>query len=231
MQAQQAQGIPSPGQPTLGGMTSPQTAEFKKAEPLPIQLPQPAVGLGEGFSNIGLGVGEMPSTYSQEQYDQVNKQYLSSGLDPSRALQQMQLQDQIARERLADIEKASGRQAEFTNYLKQHNPSWSPGDFAVGERLSLQPDVRNIKNDALRENSVKKKVELYQSAKNNLQKNSERKSYDASEHKRQLRNLSSYAKTMMDAGQRDEAEKMLAENAWGPTEIQSILNPLDEKIA
>jgi hypothetical protein len=230
MQAQQAQGVPSPTQPSLGGPTTPHATEFKKAETLPIQLPQPAVGLGEGFANIGLGVGEMPKTYSEDQYKQVNQQYLNANVDPARALQQMQLQDQIARERFQDIERAAGRQAEFTNHLQKANPTWSPGDLAVGERISLLPENRNIKNDALREDRVRKRVELYQGAKDNLKKNSERKSYDASEHNRQVKNLSSYAQTMVNAGQRDEAEQMLAENMWGPTEIQSILNPLDEKI-
>ena len=230
LQGQQAQGISPAGQPTLGGPQTAHGTEFKKAEPLPISLPNPSVGLGEGFSNIGLGVGEIPRTYSEKQYEDVNQQYLSKGLDPARALKQMQLQDQVARERMMDIERAAVRQSEFNDHLRKSNPSWSPNDLSVGERVSLLPEYRNIKNDSLRENAVKKKVELYQGAKHNLQKNSERKSYDSKEHDRQLKNLSSYAKTMVDAGQRDEAEQMLAENDWGPTEIQSILNPLDEKI-
>lgn len=224
LQAQQATGGPVAGQPSLGNAPTPQGLS------LPIPLPPPQENTGAGFDNIGMGVGEMPATYSQDQYKQVNQQYLSAGLDPSHAINEMQRQDQIARERFVDIEKAATRQAQFSEELKSKHPNWSDQDLTVAERLSLSPNLRAIKNDTLRANLVGKQVQLYQAAKDNLRKGSERKTYDTLEHDAQVKNLSHYAKTMVDAGQRDEAERMLAENDWGPVEIQTILNPLPEKV-
>lgn len=226
IQAHQQKQIPLPGQPgNFGTGTS-------SSPNLQLDLPSPSSQLGEGFENIGLGVGQMPSTYSPEQYKQVQQQYLSAGLDPTPALNEMQRQDQIAQQRFADLEKAAGEQAEFSGFLrdKLKDQNLSDQDFAVAERISLNPKVRNMKNFALKADAVRKEMQLFQKAKKGFQESAKRFNFDQKQHNDQIKTLQRDAKVMIDNGQRDLVERDLAQAEWGPVEREKILNPLPESI-
>lgn len=228
--------------PQESGEFSNEISKFsqKNENNLPIPLPQPAFQPYENeLEGIELGRGPIPKTYTPEQYQEVDQQYKSSGLDSSPAIQQMQIQDEAARKQLDDQIKAaetvgnindlrSQQQARVRAKLREHLPELNEADFAIAERISQRPEFRNIKNDNLRAEKVRQEYNLYQSAVDSFNKNSERPSYDDSEHNRQMKNLGNYATTLVKNGQRDLADQILSKNKWGPVEKSKILNPLNE---
>lgn len=233
LQANQQKNIPLPGQPEAFGQgatpTSASSAQFPR---LQMELPKAVTTLGEGFENIGLGVGQMPSTYSPEQYRQVQQQYLSAGLDPTQALNEMQRQDQIAQQRFGDLEKAAVEQAEFSTFMrdKLKDLNLADEDFAVAERASLNPRIRNLKNPTLKADAVRKKMQLFQKAKKGFKDSAERFNFDQNQYNDQIRTLQRDARVMIDNGQRDMVERDLSKAEWGPVEKEKILNPLPESI-
>jgi hypothetical protein len=215
---------------------------LQKRSALPLPIPEADYNPFEGATEgIELGQGPIPKTHSEQQYSQVAQAYRAKGLDPGIALEQMQLEDQVARQRQQDVVRGleteyqaqtlrAQAQDRFRGQLRQALPNLNDADFSVAEQIAQQPHLRAIKNDKLRADQTRKEYNLYEAAKENFRRNSVRRDYDNQEHKRQLNNLASYAKEMVKFGQRDQAERILAENDWGPTEIESILTPLPESL-
>lgn len=207
---------------------------------LPIPLPEPSFQPYENeLEGIELGRGPIPKTYTPEQYQEVDQRYKSAGLDSTPAIQQMQIQDEAARNQLNDQIKAAEtvgninnlraqQQARVRTKLREHLPELNEADFAIAERISQRPEFRNIKNDNLRAEKVRQEYNLYQSAVDSFNKNSERPAYDDSEYNRQMENLGKYAHILVRNGQRDLADQILSNNNWGPVEKSKILNPLNE---
>ncbi|HZY24379.1 MAG TPA: hypothetical protein VFE71_01020 [Bacteroidales bacterium] len=232
-----ASNVPQESAQSSNGMS---TASQKNQSNLPIPLPQPAFQPYENeLEGIELGRGPIPKTYTPEQYQEVDQRYKSSGLDSTPAIQQMQIQDEAARKQLEDQIKAaetvgnindlrSQQQARVRAKLREHLPELNEADFAIAERIAQRPEFRNIKNDNLRAEKVRQEYNLYQSAVDSFNKNSERPAYDDSEHSRQMKNLGQYATVLVRNGQRDLADQILSNNKWGPVEKSKILNPLDE---
>lgn len=210
-------------------------------EQLPMQLPTPtSEPYGDLLEGIELGRGPIPKTYSPEQYDAVTRQYKSSGLDPAPAIRSMQVHDQAARAEIDDMIKGAKtvgdintlraqQQERVRTKLREQLPELNPQDFAIAERISLRPEFRDIKNDALRAEKVKQEYDRYQKAATDFNKVAERSNYNESEYNRQIDQLGNYAKTLVANGQRDLAEQILKNNGWGPVETARILNPLSQQ--
>jgi len=210
-------------------------------EQLPMQLPTPtSEPYGDVLEGIELGRGPIPKTYSPEQYDSVTRQYKSSGLDPAPAIRSMQIHDQAARAEIDDMIKGAKtvgdintlraqQQERVRTKLREQLPELNPQDFAIAERISLRPEFRDIKNDALRAQKVKQEYDRYQKAATDFNKVAERSNYNEPEYNRQVDQLGNYAKTLVENGQRDLAEQILKNNAWGPVETARILNPLSQQ--
>lgn len=219
-----------------------QVANQPQTSSLPIPLPEPAnTSYAEATEGIDLGLGPAPRTYTPEQYRQVAETYTQSGLDPAPAINQMRLEDETSRNQLNDLIKGAQtvanisslrtqRQEQFRNVLRNELPNAKEEDLAVAETIAQKPEFRNIPNDKLRANRVKKEFDLYESSVNNFENSSIRKDYDEREYSRQKQNLGTYAKALVDNGQRDKAERILKENGWGPVEVSEILNPLSKNV-
>jgi hypothetical protein len=237
LQAQGQTGLPKPGQPGLPGTTDVENAVGTQAvsnapgqKQLDFPLPQPAEKLGEGFENIVPGVGVMPNKYSADQYRDITQQYLAKGLDPSFAIDQMQLSDKVADQRFSDIERAAERQAGFSAGFRNQVPGKDENYYNVAERISLNPKYKNIKNDKIRSDLVKKETDLVEKAISNVKTASDRIAFDSKEHERQVDKLKGYAKTYIDNGLRGELEADLAESGWGPVERERIINDLPQEV-
>lgn len=259
MSSQKYGQIPPPGAPggmeatsgmqgAIPGTQQGAAPETQKATPpmtqsqLPLQLPDPMVDPFAGATEgIDLGQGPIPKTYSEDQYRQVAQMYQKSGLDPSPAINLMQQQDQAARAKTQDLLTAAettGRvaqirrqaQEQFRGVLREQLPGLNETDLAVAETIAQKPQYQSIKNDKLRAEQVKKEFDQYQAAVRNFSKSSERQNTDQLLYNTQKKNLSTYAKKMVESGQRDYAEQLLKQNGWGPVETSEILNPLPEKV-
>ena len=236
-------GLPQAAQSAAAGMQQqPQINQPNASANLPIPLPQPSFEpYKDTLEGIELGQGPIPKTYSPEQYQQVNQQYLSSSLDPEPALNAMKMQDDVSRAQLDDMIRGAEtvgkiadlraqQQERVRTKLREHLPELNEPDFAVAERIAQRPEFSGIKNDNLRAQKVKQEYNLYQSALENFKKNSERFNYNKPEYNRQLDQLGHYAEVLVRNGQRDLAEQLLKNNGWGPVETSTILNPLPQNV-
>lgn len=246
-----AQGTPQVG--TQTGLQSGQAGiDQASNQPSPViapkvnlefKLPEPALTpFGQELEGIDLGTGPIPRTYSPEQYRDVANQYKAANLDPTPAIEQMQLEDQASRARLQDIiggaktvsdisQLRRQQQEAFRDILKEQLPNLNEQDFAIAERIAQSPELRKIKNDKIRAEQVRKEFNIYQGQRNNFADAAQRHNYNPSEYDRQKKALHNYAQTMIKYGQRDEAEKILKNDLWGSVETSEILNPLPSNFA
>lgn len=238
--------MPGPGQVLPPQATAANTENVspqqENATNLPFALPQPTVDPTQGaLEETALGMGPIPKTYSPDEYRAVESQYRSANLDPTPAVEAMKRQDEVARQRINDLVSGaktqadlaalrSQRQLEFRNTLREQLSGISEPDLAIAESISQRPEFKKIPNDKLRAEAVSKEYRLYENAKNSFNEIATRSNYDQKEYSRQIENLRSYAQRLIENGQYAEATKILAQNGWGATEIETILNPLNKEI-
>jgi hypothetical protein len=250
--------LPAPGQGTQpaapqAGLTTPvqKGAEGAPVSPtdfnarranLPLAIPEPSEDTTQGaLEETSLGQGPIPKTYTEDDYRNVYQQYASRGMDPSPAINLMKESDAAARAKINDLTNAAKdqaaiaglraeRQAAYRGILSNELPGRDERVLGIAERISQKPEYKKISNDKIRASAVAKEVKAYENAEKSFKEVSERPNYDPTMYEHSKQNLATKAKIMVDAGEYSQADKILADNGWGPVERSEILNPIPKEV-
>lgn len=190
-----------------------------------------------------LGLGPIPSQYTPEQIQKARQQDLAAGFSESPQANAMEKHNENARAQTADLVKAAQshsaiaearakRQADFRDVLQNELGIKDPADLSVAETIAERPEYRKIDNDKIRASRVAEELKKYQAGKDEFTRAANRPNPIVLHHryKQSLDTLGNKARNLIDYGQRDKANQILAENGWSESEISKILNPLSSQI-
>lgn len=222
--------------------TQNQLTQMKNSLPLP--LPEPTMDLfGNAPEDIRYGSGPKPVTYSEDEYRQVEQNYRTNNLDPAPAINFMQRQDEVARNRYNDIlkgvdveynlqEKRAASQTRVRDTLSNQLGIKEPRLLAVADRLGRRKEFASIPDEFRRAEALRSELDKYVGTEAEFKKASMRPNpiFSPEKYSTKKQTMKTMAQRMIDYGQRDEVYKDLAQNGWSETEIANALNPLSEDV-
>lgn len=223
-------------------LTQAQLDQARESLPLPISPPTLDL-FGNAPEDLRYGSGPRPVTYSQEDYSKVERDYRGAGLDPAPAINFMQRQDEIARNRYNDIlkgvdveynlqEKRESAQERVRNTLQNQLGIKEPRLLAVADFLARRPQFAKIPSEFRRAEAIRAELNKYAATESafNVAASRPNPVLFPARYKTQKQTLKNDAQRMIDYGQRDQVYSTLAKNGWSETEIAKILNPLSEPV-
>lgn len=205
-------------------------------------LPQPSTqsNLFQGtLEPTSLGMGPVPAQYDENQIIKARNEDLSAGFPNSPRAETMEKYNQLAQARVESMTRAAEtqasigalsakRQEDFRGVLQNQLGIQDPSKLAVAEMMANEDDTRNIANDVIRAEKVKKKFDPYEAALDEFTRSSARPNglFNRNNYEKSIENLKSKMQPFIKYGQRNEANRILSEKGWSESEIAKITNPL-----
>lgn len=239
----------APQAPSQSPTTNPTSQQFlQQLQQQNPNLPSPDQDNPNLFAGTleptAFGMGPIPKTYSPEAIQRMQTEDLAAGFPDSPRAQRAMEYNELSRKEIQDYLQAAQaqsniataaaqRQAEFRKVLNEHIGS-DETDLAIAESIAQRPEYRNIANDNIRAEKVKREVNLIGKQLNSFKDASNRPSpfgINRNSYDKNFDYLHDNVQPLLENGvPREVIDNMLTKNGWTTIEKEQIMNPLGKNL-